>query len=215
MADSKKLLVYGDQEKANQQRTKILVRMYVQDYSTHQINQKESAPASYQRCPDNSEKNISTTLLGQLREKYFDYFVFNIGANCGLQHSGARLCALAETIGNARGLDINSSRSAETHAQDLRFRRHQQRDNPNNARGLDYNFASDRDCDSATTTQLRHRQLRPRHPIKAKFSSSKSRLLFPFTAPNTRGLCHEKSSCISLTLKNCESPSSWRSLSNT
>jgi hypothetical protein len=53
------------------------------------------------------------------------------------------------------------------------------------------------------------------HPIKAKFSSSKNRLLFTFAAPCTRGLRHEKSSCILLTLKNCESPSSWRSLSNT
>jgi hypothetical protein len=53
------------------------------------------------------------------------------------------------------------------------------------------------------------------HPIKAKFSSSKSGLLFPFATPDTRGLRHEKSSCISLTSKNCESPSSWRSLSNT
>jgi hypothetical protein len=53
------------------------------------------------------------------------------------------------------------------------------------------------------------------HPIKAKFSSFKSQLSFTFAATDTRGLCHEKSSCISLTSKNCESPSSWRSLSNT
>jgi hypothetical protein len=39
------------------------------------------------------------------------------------------------------------------------------------------------------------------HPIKAKFSSSKSRLLFTFATPDTRGLRHEKSSCISLTSK--------------
>jgi hypothetical protein len=45
-------------------------------------------------------------------------------------------------------------------------------------------------------------------PIKAKFSSSKSQF-FTFATPDTRGLRHEKSSCISLTLKNCESPSSW------
>jgi hypothetical protein len=38
------------------------------------------------------------------------------------------------------------------------------------------------------------------HPIKAKFSSFKSQLSFTFAAPNTRGLRHEKSSCISLTL---------------
>jgi hypothetical protein len=39
------------------------------------------------------------------------------------------------------------------------------------------------------------------HPIKAKFSSSKSRLLFTFVAPNTWGLRYEQSSCISLTSK--------------
>jgi hypothetical protein len=73
------------------------------------------------------------------------------------QRSGARRRALAQTIGNARGLDINSPRSTENHLQDLRLHRHQQRDNPNNARGLDNNFASDRGFDSTTTTRLRHR----------------------------------------------------------
>jgi hypothetical protein len=38
------------------------------------------------------------------------------------------------------------------------------------------------------------------HPIKAKFSSSKSQLS-TFATPNTRGLRHEQSSCISLTSK--------------
>jgi hypothetical protein len=59
---------------------------------------------------DNSEK------------KYFDYFVFNIvdyGVNCGLLRSGAHRRALGQTIGNARGLDINSPLSMKTHAQDL------------------------------------------------------------------------------------------------
>jgi hypothetical protein len=50
--------------------------------------------------------------------------------------------------------------SAETHIQDPRLYRHQQRDDPNNARGLDNNFSSDRDYDSTTTTRLRHRRLR-------------------------------------------------------
>jgi hypothetical protein len=77
-----------------------------------------------------------------------------------LPRTGARHRALAQTIGNARGLDINSPRSAEIHAQDLRLRRHQQRDDPNSARGLDSNFASDLDCDSTTTTRLRLRRLR-------------------------------------------------------
>jgi hypothetical protein len=100
-------------------------------------------------------------LLGQFGDKYFDYFVFNIvdyGVNCGFLRSGAHRRALAQTIGNARGLDINSPRSAEAHTQDLRFRRHQQHNDPNSARGLDNNFASDRGCDSTTSTRL------PLHP---------------------------------------------------
>jgi hypothetical protein len=114
-------------------------------------------------CADNSEKNILTTLLGQSGEKYFDYFVFNIvdySVNCGLLRSGAHRRALAQTIGNTRGLDINSSLSAEAHTQGRRFHRHQQRDDPNSVRGLDNNFASDRGYDSTTTTRLRHHQLR-------------------------------------------------------
>jgi hypothetical protein len=100
---------------------------------------------------DNPKKNI------------FDYFVFNIvdsGVNCGLPRSGARRRALAQFISNARGLDINSLRSTKNHPQDPRFCRHQQHGDPNNARGLDNNIASDRDCDSMTTTRLRHRPLR-------------------------------------------------------
>jgi hypothetical protein len=94
----------------------------------------------------NTRQTVWTT-----REKYFNYFVCKI-VDYGMQRSGARRRALAQTIGNAWGLDINSPLSAENHPQDLRFRRHQQRNNPNNARGLDNNFASDRHCDSTTTT---------------------------------------------------------------
>jgi hypothetical protein len=39
------------------------------------------------------------------------------------------------------------------------------------------------------------------HPIKAKFSSFKSRLLFTFATPDPRGLRYKTSSCISLTSK--------------
>jgi hypothetical protein len=51
-----------------------------------------------------STTSISSTTFG---EKYFDYFVFKI-VNCGLIRSEVRHRALAQTIGNARGLDINS-----------------------------------------------------------------------------------------------------------
>jgi hypothetical protein len=55
------------------------------------------------------------------------------------------------------------------------------------------------------------------HPIKAKFFSSKSQLLFTFATPDTRGLRHEQSSCMSLTSKKIVKAlvASWRSLSNT
>jgi hypothetical protein len=102
--------------------------------------------------------NVSPDSLDNSEEKYFDYFIVFNSVNCALPRSGARHCALAQTIGNARGLDINSPLSAEAHTQDIRFCRHQQRDDPNSARGLDNNFASDRD--STTTTRLRHRRLR-------------------------------------------------------
>jgi hypothetical protein len=54
-------------------------------------------------------------------------------------------------------------------------------------------------------------------PIKAKFSSSMSQLLFTFATPDTRGLRHEQSSCISLTSKKIVKAlvASWRSLSIT
>jgi hypothetical protein len=107
-------------------------------------------------------KKLATQTERVTRRKYFDYFVFNIvdySANCGLLRSGARRHALTQTIGNAQGLDINSPWSAENHPQYLRLHRHQQHDDPNNARGLDNSFASDRGCDSTTTTRLHHRRL--------------------------------------------------------
>jgi hypothetical protein len=110
--------------------------------------------------------DYSRELRRQLEEKYFDYFVFNIvdyiRVDCGLQRSGARHHALTQTIGNARGLDINPPLSEEAHVQDLRFRRHQQYGDHNNTRGLDNNFASDRGCDSTTATRLHLRLLRLR-----------------------------------------------------
>jgi hypothetical protein len=65
-----------------------------------------------------------TSLLGQSEEKYFDYLVFNIvdcGVNYDLPRLGTRHRALAQTIGNTRGLDINSPRSAENHLKTCDF----------------------------------------------------------------------------------------------
>jgi hypothetical protein len=58
-------------------------------------SQPKILPASYQGCSDNSKK------------KKIDYVVFNI-VDYGLPRSGARRRALAQTISDARGLDINS-----------------------------------------------------------------------------------------------------------
>jgi hypothetical protein len=127
---------------------------------------------------------------GQPEEKYFDYFVFNIvdySVNCGLPRSGARRRALAQTIGNARGLDINSPRSAKNHPQDMRFRRHQQRDNSTSARGLDNNSASDRSCDSTTSTR---RPLRPRLRSAASTTSASTSTASSSTTP--RRLCRTR-----------------------
>jgi hypothetical protein len=112
------------------------------------------------------------------KKKYFGYFAFKrrrLQRHCGLPRSGAR-CALAQTIGNARGLDINSPLSTKTHAQDLRFRRHTS------------NTAIPTTLGGSTTTSPPIAILRQQldyvivdyaapttpHSIKAKFSSSKS-----------------------------------------
>jgi hypothetical protein len=67
-------------------------------------------------------------LFGQLGEKYFDYFIFNIVdyicVNYGFSRSGAHRRTLAQTIANAQGLDINSPLRAEAHDQDPRLHRH-------------------------------------------------------------------------------------------
>jgi hypothetical protein len=144
--------------------------MWCEDYSRRQINQKQYASANYKDFLDNSEKNTSTTrrIVRITRRKIFQHLVFNI-VDCDLPCSGACHRAFAQTIGNARGLDINSPLSAEAHTQDLRFRRHQQHGDPNSARGLDNNFASDRGCDSTTTTRLPlHHWLRSRRPHRTR-----------------------------------------------
>jgi hypothetical protein len=120
-----------------------------------------TAPSRSEKLMKNSSVTIlhGTTLLGQLGEKNISTTLSSrlLTTAC---HARGLIAALVQFIGNARGLNINSTRSAEDHPQDLRYRRHQQRDDPNNARGLDNNFASDRDCDSTTTTRLCHRRLR-------------------------------------------------------
>jgi hypothetical protein len=91
--------------------------------------------------------------------------------------SGARRRALTQTIDIARGLDINSSLSAENHLQDLQLHRHQQYSNPNSARGS--TTTSPPIVDTILRQQLDYvivdyAALTTPHPIKAKFSSSKS-----------------------------------------
>jgi hypothetical protein len=127
-------------------------------------------------CTDNSNKNILTT-----QQTTSISTTFGSSTTCSSSSASTpsasttsrryvrRLCLAtlrgspSRTRANDRqrsGFDINSPLSTEVHTEDLRFRRYQQRDGPNNARGLDNNFASDRGCDSTTTTTylpLHHR----------------------------------------------------------
>jgi hypothetical protein len=110
--------------------------------------------------------------MDNLGQKYFDY-----SSDCSdnlkkkilrLQLRGLRLAMLGGSLSctHANYQQCSGARHhlapecAEDHPQDLRFRRHQQCDDPNNARGLDNSFASDRGYDFTTATRLRHRRLR-------------------------------------------------------
>jgi hypothetical protein len=61
-----------------------------------------------------------------IRRKYFDYFVFNI-VDSSSPRPGARHRALAQTINNARGLDIASPLRFHQHRHSQATRRSQQR----------------------------------------------------------------------------------------
>jgi hypothetical protein len=145
---------------------------------------------------------IITIACAQLEEKYFDYFVLNIidyGVNCGLIRSGlvvAHSRKLSATLGDSIStcpgawkitlktydfVDISNATiptafggSTTTSPPIVIVILRQQ---------LDYVIV---DYTAPTTP----------HPIKAKFSSSKNQLSFTFAARDTRGLRHEKSSCI-------------------
>jgi hypothetical protein len=172
------------------------------------------------RAVHNSEKIISTTSSLNI----VDY----ICVNCGLPHSGARRRALAQTICNARGLAAAHSRKlSATLGGSTSTLPGVQKITLKTCDFVDISNATIPIALEGSTTAsivILRQQLdyvivdyaapTTPHPIKAKFSSSKNRLLFTFAAPDTRGLHHKKSSCISLTKKNCESPSSWRFLLN-
>jgi hypothetical protein len=97
-----------------------------------------------------------------LEKKYFDYFIFNI-VDCA--------CYARELVAaHSRKLSATLRGSTSTRPgvrkiilkvyDFVDISTHKQHDDPNNARGLDNNFASDRDCDSTTTTRLHYRRLR-------------------------------------------------------
>jgi hypothetical protein len=69
---------------------------------------------------------IATVYIGELSatRELFEKKIIGYIVDRGLSRSGARHHALVQTIGNARGLDINSPLSAKAHTQDLRFHRH-------------------------------------------------------------------------------------------
>jgi hypothetical protein len=134
---SKSKLTYGTSRK---DLGTVFSRKKASRTSQDQVEEKQQATSIYVHTYL-LEKGSESAVLGQSGEKYFDYFVFNI-VDCGSamlggstsprpcdfvdisntaiqQHSGARRCTFTQTIGNARGLDINSPLSAEAHTQDL------------------------------------------------------------------------------------------------
>jgi hypothetical protein len=121
-------------------------------------------------------------LLGQLGEKYFDYFVCNIidySVNCGLSRSGARRRTLAQTIGNTRGLDINSPGVQKITLKTCDFIDISNTTIPTALGGS--TTASPLILIMIQRQQLDYAALTAPHPIKAKFFSSKSRFLFRHT----------------------------------
>jgi hypothetical protein len=71
------------------------------------------------KASSNSNAYFSDEPAAQEKEEVEENIIFNIidyiRVGCSLLRSGTRHRALAQTIGNARGLDINSPQSAENH----------------------------------------------------------------------------------------------------
>jgi hypothetical protein len=125
-------------------------------------------------CLDNPEKNTSTTCSSLTT---FDSSITSDSSTTSSPSSASTPSASTTSRRYVRQLWLvalggSSSRTCANYRQRSRawhqlapecgnqLRRHQQRDDPNNARGLDNNFASDRGCDSTTSTRLRHHRLR-------------------------------------------------------
>jgi hypothetical protein len=148
-------------------------------------------------CPDNSKKNISTTssstsstTVSTAASHARGFAIANYRQHSGARHQLAPECgklpSTSATSSTSNNATIPTALGGSTTTSPPIVILQQQQ--------LDYVII---DYTVPTTP----------HPIKAKFSSSKSQLS-TFAAPDAWGLRHEQSSCISLTSKNCESPSS-------
>jgi hypothetical protein len=156
-------------------KVKIHERSLREDPSSNQRLRSSFGREDCESAKDSTDK--LSELHGQLEGKYFDYN--GVSPDCPnnpeekvfpLLHLQDRRLWFATLGGSPSRAHANyRQRSGARHqlapecrksSQDLRFHRRQQRDDPNSARGLDNNFASDRGCDSTTTTRLRLRQLR-------------------------------------------------------
>jgi hypothetical protein len=130
-----------DQEREKYQATSI----YVQKLQVSQRFQQRVTSS----CPGNSKKIFRLRCSDNLKEKL---------RLLRLQDRQLRLVTLGGSPPRARanyrqrsGARHQLAPECRKSSQDLRFHRHQQRDDPNSTRGLDNNFASDSGCDSTTT----------------------------------------------------------------
>jgi hypothetical protein len=115
------------------------------------IKGKGIDPSSNQRYSDNSEKNILTTLSSTSSTTTSTAACYARGLVIMHSHKlSSTLGGSTSTRPGVRNITLRPTISSTC----------KQHGDPNNARGLDNNFASD--CDSTTTTRLRHCRLRPR-----------------------------------------------------
>jgi hypothetical protein len=164
-------------------------------------------------------------LLGQPGEKYFDYFVFNIIDYIAPLRASAVPCyARGLAAAHSRKLlaTLGGSTSTRPGVRKLILKTCDFVDISNATipialggsttasppivivilrQQLGYVIVDNNSPTSTTSTSSTTVALTRAHSVKAKFSSSKSRLLFTFATPDPRGLRYEQSSCISLTSK--------------
>jgi hypothetical protein len=135
-------------------------------YTTSSTENRSSSHQATSQAKDRESAKDFTGQLFRLFGQPGDYFIFT--------ESTAACYVQGLTIAHSRKLSamLGGSTSTRPGVRKITFKTYDfvdiSSDDPNSARRLDSNFASDRDCDSTTTTRLRHRRLRPHRPCRTR-----------------------------------------------